>query len=228
MQPTDATANPRHSPSDGFWDRYVAILRAKQVKPTAIRWHVIRAEHYLQAMSPKQLAEHTPQDVTDYLEKLGRIGRMTDWQYGQTVDAIQNLFIMGEVAWAPQFDWTYWKASAHTLTVHHPTIAREATPATLRGSRAQNPMGSATLTKVRDTQAAVLEKLKVEMRRRAYAIRTEQAYESWVARYLAFVGHADPGALGEAEVMAFLQHLAVDRQVTASTQNQALNALVFL
>ena len=163
MQPTDAIPNPWCSPSDGFWDRYVTSLRAKQVKPTAVRWHVIRAEHYLQAMSHKRLAEHTPQDVTDYLEKLGRIGRMTDWQYGQTVDAIQHLCLMGEVAWAPQFDWAYWKASARTLTVHHPTIARETTPATLWGSRAQNPMGRADLTRVWDTHAAVLEKLKVEI-----------------------------------------------------------------
>ena len=59
-----------------FWDRYVAGLRAKQVKPTAVRWYVIRAEHYLQAMSHKRLAAHTPQDVTDYLEKLGRIGTL--------------------------------------------------------------------------------------------------------------------------------------------------------
>ena len=89
-------------------------------------------------------------------------------------------------------------------------------------------MERANLARVRDTHALSLKKLKVEIRRRGYSIRTEQTYESWVARYFAFVGHADPGALGEAEVMAFLQHLAVDRQVTASTQNQALNALVFL
>ena len=48
-----------------------------------------------------------------------------------------------------------------------------------------------------------------------------------MTRYLAFIGHADPCSLGHAEVTAFLQHLAVERQVTASTQNQALNALVF-
>ncbi len=88
MQPTDATPGPERYSSDSFWDRYVVSLQAKQVKPAAVRWHVIRAEHYLQAMSSKQLVEHTPQDVTDYLEKLGRIGRMTDWQYGQTVDAM--------------------------------------------------------------------------------------------------------------------------------------------
>jgi hypothetical protein len=88
-------------------DRYVASLRVKQVQPTAVRWHVIRAEHSLQAMSPKRLAEHTSQDVTDYLEKLGRIGRLTDWQYGQTVAVIQHLCLLGEVARTPQFDWAF-------------------------------------------------------------------------------------------------------------------------
>jgi hypothetical protein len=77
MQPIDAIPDPWRSPSDGFWDHYVTSRQAKQVKPTAGRWHVIRAEHYLQAMLHKQLAEHTSQDVTDYLEQLGRIGRMT-------------------------------------------------------------------------------------------------------------------------------------------------------
>ena len=88
-------------------------------------------------------------------------------------------------------------------------------------------MGSVNLARVRDTHAAVLDKLKVEIRYRNYSIRTEQAYESWVVRYLAFTGLTDLGGLREADVMAFLQHLAVERRVTASTQNQALNALAF-
>ena len=48
-----------------------------------------------------------------------------------------------------------------------------------------------------------------------------------MVRYLAFIGHMDLGGLREADVMAFLQHLAVERRVMASTQNQALNALAF-
>jgi hypothetical protein len=132
MQSTKATPGQLSHPSDGFWDRYAANLQAKKVKPTAIRWYVIRAEQYLQAASHKQLTEHTPQDVTDYLEKLGRVGRMAAWQYRQTVDAIQNLFLMGEVAWAQHFDWAYWKLSARTLPVTHPTIAREAATVSIR------------------------------------------------------------------------------------------------
>ncbi len=175
MRTTDAIPDPWRHPRDGFWNRYVANRRVKQVKPTAIRWHVIRAEHSLQAMSPKRLAAHTPEDVTEYLEKLGRKGRMTDWQEGQTVDALQNLCIIGKVAWMQQCDWASWQASARTRPTTHPTIVRETTPATLRSSKEHTLMGSVHLARVRETHAAVLDRFRVEIRRRSYAIRTEQA-----------------------------------------------------
>jgi integron integrase len=77
--------------------------------------------------------------------------------------------------------------------------------------------GSKLLGEVRDT-----------IRRKHYSIRTEQAYLGWVKRYILFHGKRHPKDMGEAEIVAFLNHLAVGRNVAASTQNQALNALVFL
>lgn len=61
-----------------------------------------------------------------------------------------------------------------------------------------------------------------------FSDRTETAYVSWVERYSRFHHHKDPAGLGQAEVRAFLSHLAVERNVSASTQNQARAALVFL
>ncbi|MBK7581925.1 MAG: phage integrase N-terminal SAM-like domain-containing protein [Myxococcales bacterium] len=57
--------------------------------------------------------------------------------------------------------------------------------------------------------------------------RTEKAYCGWVKRYLRFV-RRDPRTVGAPAVSAFLSHLATDRDVAASTQNQALAALLFL
>jgi hypothetical protein len=135
MQPTDAIPRDTDRTSADFLDRYGAHIQAKGVPSTAVRWYVIHVKHYLQAVVHTRLADHTPQDVAAYLEKLGRIDSITDWQYGQTVDALQHVFVMSEVPWAQQCDWAYWKASARTLSVHHPTIAREAAPsASLRAS----------------------------------------------------------------------------------------------
>ncbi|MCP4543870.1 MAG: integron integrase [Chloroflexi bacterium] len=61
-----------------------------------------------------------------------------------------------------------------------------------------------------------------------YAISTEKAYVNWIKRYILFHDKRHPREMGVIEVEAFLTHLAVDQQVTASTQNQALNALLFL
>jgi integrase len=66
------------------------------------------------------------------------------------------------------------------------------------------------------------------MRLRRYSLRTEEAYRDWIRRFLRFHGDAPPGTLAEAEVREYLEYLAVARNVSASTQNQALSALLFL
>jgi integron integrase len=66
------------------------------------------------------------------------------------------------------------------------------------------------------------------MRVRRLAYRTEQAYLQWIRRYVVFHGRRHPRELGPADVEGFLTHLAVVRKVSASTQNQALQALLFL
>ena len=63
---------------------------------------------------------------------------------------------------------------------------------------------------------------------RHYSPRTEKAYMGWIRRFVIFHGRTHPGHLGADDVAAFLNHLAVDRRVSGTTQNQALNALVFL
>jgi integron integrase len=61
-----------------------------------------------------------------------------------------------------------------------------------------------------------------------YAYRTEQTYVGWIRQFVAFHGWQKPSTMEAKHVSAFLKHLAMDRQVAASTQNQALNAVVFL
>jgi integron integrase len=90
------------------------------------------------------------------------------------------------------------------------------------------PVDGKGLSEVRVLYKTLLSLLVAEIRRRAYSIRTEQAYEQWVCRFIAFFDSCDPRQLGAAEIKAFLEHLAVQGNVAASTQNQALNALVFL
>jgi len=61
-----------------------------------------------------------------------------------------------------------------------------------------------------------------------YAYRTEQTYIDWIKRYILFHKKRHPKDMGAPEIQAFLAYLAQDRHVAASTQNQALSALLFL
>ena len=76
----------------------------------------------------------------------------------------------------------------------------------------------------------LLDEMRDLMRRRHYSIHTERAYRDWVRRYVRFhnMQSRDDLRPGEEKIEAFLTHLARDRHVVASTQNQAMNALVFL
>jgi len=74
----------------------------------------------------------------------------------------------------------------------------------------------------------LLEQLSDRIRVKHYSIRTEQAYSDWVRRFILFHGKRHPREMGAKEVEAFLTHLAVAGRVSASTQNQAKSALLFL
>jgi len=74
----------------------------------------------------------------------------------------------------------------------------------------------------------LLDRLRLEARRRHLSRRTEDAYALWARRFVLFHGRRHPRELGAPEVAAFLTHLAVERRVAAATQNLALAALLFL
>jgi len=73
-----------------------------------------------------------------------------------------------------------------------------------------------------------LDSVRNAIRRRHYSRRTEEVYVHWIKRFIFFSGKRHPAELGAAEVTAFLNHLARERNVAANTQNQALSALLFL
>ncbi len=74
----------------------------------------------------------------------------------------------------------------------------------------------------------LLDRVRCAIRTRHYSHRTEEAYAFWIRRFLAFHGMRHPDQLGSSDVASFLAHLATRRRVSASTQNQAFSALLFL
>jgi integron integrase len=74
----------------------------------------------------------------------------------------------------------------------------------------------------------LLDQVRETMRRKHYSLRTESTYIDWIKRYIFFHQKRHPIDMGAAEIEQFLNYLAVEKRVAASTQNQALSALIFL
>ena len=74
----------------------------------------------------------------------------------------------------------------------------------------------------------LLEQVREAIRTRHYSLRTEETYLSWVKRFILFHGKRHPRDMGAQEVQQFLAYLAVEGHVAASTQSQALSAILFL
>ena len=74
----------------------------------------------------------------------------------------------------------------------------------------------------------LLDRVRLAVRARHYSLRTEEAYVAWVKRFVLFHGKRHPQTMGEGEINLFLSDLAVRQRVSASTQNQALAAILFL
>jgi site-specific recombinase XerD len=74
----------------------------------------------------------------------------------------------------------------------------------------------------------LLDRVRAAIRARHYSLRTEESYIAWIRRFILFHRKRHPAEMGTAEVNEFLTDLAVKQHVAASTQNQALSAILFL
>ena len=80
----------------------------------------------------------------------------------------------------------------------------------------------------KNVKPRLLDQVRQTIRRKHYSLRTEATYIDWIKRYIFFHRKRHPKEMGAAEMEQFLNYLAVEKGVAASTQNQALSALVFL
>lgn len=78
------------------------------------------------------------------------------------------------------------------------------------------------------SEPRLMDQVRAAIRTRHYSLRTEETYCHWIKRFILFHGKRHPRDMAEPEITAFLTDLAVERRVSASTQNQALSAILFL
>ena len=131
---------------------------------------------------------------------------MPSWMLVQTLDALQRFGRYAGCAWVGEVDWAKWQVR----WVAKP-VSQEQIDTIERGQLPEEP---------------TLRAFAVKMRTQQLSIRTERTYLDWVERCVRFHGLTGPADVTEGHIAPFLGHLAGERQVAASTQRQALNALV--
>ncbi len=218
-----------------FWEKYIIVIRRYGIRESAEHWHVKNAEKYIKWYSGIKLSNHSAQNVIDYLNYKGRSKFLLDWQFQQLVVSIKILFNdMVSVPWNANFPWDDWLDFAQTLPNSHPTVSRDyqsfdksdKTDIDLVFSDAMKNDESAYKVVFGRYPSHITELINV-IRAKHYSIRTEQAYVSWVVRFIVFSDMQDPAKLTDTDISNYLNYLVVTRKVSSSTQSQALNALNF-
>ena len=223
---------PRLQENQDPWQRYLDRLQADRRIAPAARPHYARwVSHWQKARGPEG-----PQATQAFFDQLGRRRGLSDWQFRQAVRAVELWCREIERApWAATFPWTSLVDQAASLPDQHRTLARDATPIRVGGPDSTTTPNDDHRPLTTDEQSALddlLAETRKAIRLAGLAMATEETYLYWIrclGRFrLVRLRHTglidfDPGA-----IVAYLDFLALERQVSPSTQRQGLNALVFL
>lgn len=206
-----------------FWRNYLKLLRKSNVPEKSLPWYRTHVEAFIKAHPDTRLRNISPQQLQDYLAGIGRSSNRPDWHLKQIGRALRYLFRdLLQMHWAQKFDWERWQEGYTPLDPDHATMARDYTSleTSIDGPTRGNlpePIGT-----------RLWQRFATEIRIRGMAIRTEQTYWDWISNFVLFHKDVKPESFDGTHVKAYLSHLAMQRRVSSSTQNIALNAIVFL
>lgn len=194
--------------SSPFWEHYHSVVLNHAIPEARAEWYLKWAQRFALS-APGALKNRSAEQVNAFLDNLAGQEGIEEWQVIQASEALRILFQdVLKVSWARQW----------------PPVQGES------DSEEKQPSfrDQANWGEVNALHKHLFDRLRTEMRTRHYSIRTERAYEHWGRRFIAFHDLKSPKDLTPDSVKEYLEYLAEVREISASTQNQALNALVFI
>jgi integron integrase len=192
-----------------------------KARPYYLRW----AKTWSTAVNPDNISA-----TEIFFQNLGRSPHLHAWQFQQAVRAVAWMARdILHLPWAESFDWRGLADQAKPLEPDHRTLGRE----TIRVSSTElaAPRHSGPLPEMAGEVARLCEELRRAIRLGGLGYATEQTYIYWNSRFTRFCLirlKQTPQDAGTQAITDYLNYLALERQVSASTQKQALNAMVFL
>ena len=218
----ESSKDPDSGPKDNHsgWHRYKLALIDANVRGEFHPWYVRHVKRFLEIFADQRLSDINADQVKSHLESLDPLQFRDDWRHIQYINAIEILITdTAGIPWGTDFPWEHFKQDARSISINHPTLARET-----NGIDTVEPEFSKELSA---SHIAVLAELARELKLRDYAIRTEQTYCHWVQRFLLENVKVDADKLDQKHVKNFLSNLVLRRNVSKSTQGVALSSLAF-
>jgi integron integrase len=217
MEAERPRVNPDNASFPGLWPRYLAAMRKAGVPAKNMQYYERWVGRFAASSQDSPLAKRTYLDVRNFIDQLSASGSYAGWQLLQADHAL--LLLYRDVVGAPWIaQWRPVEISAEPPVCPAPGTDRSK-GCSFRDQTAQAP---------RAAQDELAAKIHAEIRTRSYSWKTEANYRHWAQRLLAFSKAASAESIPPEKVREYLEYLAVSRGVTAATQSQALNALVFL
>ena len=191
-----------------FWSDFRGIVVSKGINEKHADYYVNWGERFAKSIKGVSLKRRTEDQIALFLYNLQQSSHIEDWQVKQAAHAIELLYN------------DYLNIEAKVKVPGGGALKRES------GDN-PNTVPQPDLPRVEKKYAELMEKIRKAISVRHYSIRTEQAYIYWAKRFIYYNDMKSPEEMGALELKSFLEYLAKERGVAASTQNQALNALVF-
>jgi Phage integrase, N-terminal SAM-like domain len=186
-----------------LWQEYRAAVSSQGVPDSRADWFVRWAQRFAHPMPGIPLRARTKVQVRAFLSDLAQQAHVESWQVNQAQESLRVLY--------QEFLPLPW-AGPWPLQVHAMEVAR-------RGSQGKSFRDEVSSSEVDAAHREVLSRLRTEIRARHYSLRTEQACEHWMRRFLTFHELKSPRELGPEAVKEYLEYLAMERTGSASTQN---------
>jgi integron integrase len=187
--------------SNTFWSEYNDTLKKLRIPEVNSKFYIVWVKKFERFLNGLPINQAAPEMIHAFLTDLANDERIKDWQVKQAKHALEILFK------------NHLKMNSYSTGFDRVESFRD------------------SLTdedRIQKLHGGLIKLIETEIRVRHYSVRTEEAYLAWTKRFMSFNNLKDPGRLDADHIRKYLDFLASERNVSASTQNQALNALVFL
>ncbi|WP_299878443.1 integron integrase [uncultured Cocleimonas sp.] len=192
------------------WATYLNVLRQQKVYSQSHPYYVMAVEAFIGSFPKRNIQDISQQEIETYLERT-LATRLESWQKMQLIEALRLLLIeVADTRPARFVDWAFWRESV------------------MGEGEQEGPDNRPLHQKQSGINGLWLNELARKIQAKNYSIRTEKTYVNWVKQFDFFLQGRKFDEVKPQDVEAFLSYLSVDRKVSKSTQNVALNAVVFL